>query len=131
MKILIGTQAIIWFAEDNNQLSKLARTAIENSENICFVSMATFWEMSIKINLRKLTINGLTLLEFMDEIAENNFLTLDIQRSHVIHNERLPLFHRDPFDRLIIAQAISENMQIVSSDAAFDAYPVIRGFGRF
>ena len=126
MKILIDTQAIIWFAENNHQLSKLARTAIENPGNICFVSMASFWEMSIKINLGKLTITGLTLQEFMDEIAENNFLTLDIQRSHVITNERLPLFHRDPFDRLIIAQAITENMHIVSSDAAFDNYPVTR-----
>ena len=126
MNILIDTQAIIWFAENNNQLSKTARAAIEDVENTCYVSMASFWEMSIKINLGKLTVNGLTLSEFMDEVAENDFKTLDIQRSHVLQNERLPLFHRDPFDRLIIAQAIADTMTIVSSDDAFDAYSITR-----
>jgi PIN domain nuclease of toxin-antitoxin system len=113
-------------AENNTQLSKTARATIEDSENTCFVSMATFWEMSIKINLGKLSVNGLTLAEFMDEVAENDFQTLDIQRPHILENERLPLFHRDPFDRLIIAQAITEMMSIVSSDDAFDAYPITR-----
>ena len=126
MNILIDTQAIIWFAENNNQLSKTARAAIEDVENTCYVSMASFWEMSIKINLGKLTVNGLTLSEFMDEVAENDFKTLDIQRPHILENERLPLYHRDPFDRLIIAQAIADNMTIVSSDDAFDAYPITR-----
>lgn len=126
MNILIDTQAIIWFAENNNQLSKTARAAIEDVENTCYVSMASFWEMSIKINLGKLTVNGLTLSEFMDEVAENDFKTLDIQRPHILENERLPLFHRDPFDRLIIAQAITDTMTIVSSDDAFDAYPITR-----
>lgn len=126
MNILIDTQAIIWFAENNNQLSKTARAAIEDIENTCYISMASFWEMSIKINLGKLTVNGLTLSEFMDEVAENDFKTLDIQRPHILENERLPLYHRDPFDRLIIAQAIADNMTIVSSDDAFDAYPITR-----
>ena len=126
MNILIDTQAIIWFAENNNQLSKTARAAIENDENTCYVSMASFWEMSIKINLGKLTVNGLTLSEFMDEVAENEFKTLDIQRHHILENERLPLFHRDPFDRLIIAQAIADTMAIITSDNLFDAYPITR-----
>ena len=126
MKILIDTQSIIWFAENNTLLSKTARIAIEDSENTCFVSMASFWEMSIKINLGKLFVKGLTLTEFMDEVAENDFQTLDIQRPHILENERLPLFHRDPFDRLIITQAIVDNMHIISSDDAFDAYPITR-----
>ena len=82
--------------------------------------------MSIKINLGKLTINGLTLTEFIEEVSENDFKTLDIRYNHVLKNERLPLLHRDPFDRLIISQAIAENMPIVSSDAAFDAYAITR-----
>jgi PIN domain nuclease of toxin-antitoxin system len=126
MKILIDTQSIIWFAENNTLLSKTARAAIEDSENTCFVSMASFWEMSIKINLGKLSINGLTLSEFMDEVVENDFQTLDIQRPHILENERLPLFHRDPFDRLIIAQAIVNDMHIISSDDTFDVYPITR-----
>ena len=126
MNYLIDTQAIIWFAENNYQLSKTAGEVMEDDNNVCFVSMATFWEMSIKINLGKLNVNGLSLAEFMDEVADNDFKTLEIQRNHVLENVNLPLHHRDPFDRLIIAQAISENMQIVSSDSAFDAYAVTR-----
>lgn len=126
MRLLIDTQAIIWFAENNPQLSATARGAIEAPENDCFVSMASFWEISIKMNLGKLNINNLTLLEFMDEVTTNGFPTLDIQRDHVLENEKLPLLHRDPFDRLIIAQAIAENMPVVSSDPAFDLYPIQR-----
>lgn len=126
MNILIDTQAIIWFAENNYQLSENARRVMEDTDNTCFVSMASFWEMSIKINLGKLTINGLSLEEFMEEVAENDFKPLDIKHNHILENERLPLLHRDPFDRLIIAQAIAENMSIVSSDVVFDAYSVVR-----
>ena len=126
MNILMDTQAIIWFAENNPQLSVNARSIIENEDNECFVSMASFWEMSIKMSLGKLNINNLTLSQFLDEVTENGFLTLDIRPDHVVENEKLPLFHRDPFDRLIIAQAISENMVIISSDVAFDLYPIHR-----
>lgn len=126
MKILIDTQSIIWFAENNPQLTKTARAAIEDANNTCYVSMASFWEMSIKMNLGKLAVNGLSLAEFMDEVAQNDIETLGIQRPHILENERLPLFHRDPFDRLIIAQAITHVMPIVSSDDAFDAYPIKR-----
>lgn len=126
MNILIDTQAIIWFAENNAQLSNQARAAMEDTDNECFVSMASFWEISIKMNLGKLDIKGLSLQAFMDEVSENDFLTLDIRRDHILENEKLSLFHRDPFDRLIIAQAIAEKMPIVSSDEVFDAYSVSR-----
>lgn len=126
MNLLIDTQAIIWFAENNSQLSSKARSAMEDIDNNCFVSMASFWEISIKMNLGKLNINNLTLSEFMDEVTENGFPTLDIQREHILENVKLPLIHRDPFDRLIIAQAFSENMPVVSSDPAFELYPIQR-----
>lgn len=82
--------------------------------------------MSIKMNLGKLAVNGLSLAEFMDEVTKNGVETLGIHRLHILENERLPLFHRDPFDRLIIAQALTDVMPIVSSDEAFDAYPITR-----
>jgi PIN domain nuclease of toxin-antitoxin system len=128
MNVIIDTQSIIWFAENNPALSLAARKAIEDEENTCYVSMASFWEMSIKKNLGKLDIKGLLLSDFMDEIFENGFLTLDIRREHVIENGQLPLLHRDPFDRLIIAQAIVERMVVVSNDLVFDDYPVRRIF---
>ncbi|MFZ4428579.1 MAG: type II toxin-antitoxin system VapC family toxin [Saprospiraceae bacterium] len=126
MNILVDTQAIIWFAENNPQLSANARSVMESDDNECFVSMASFWEISIKMSLGKLIINNLTLSEFLGEVIENGFLILDIRSDHVLENEKLALFHRDPFDRLIIAQAISENMMVVSNDLAFDLYPIHR-----
>ena len=87
MKILIDTQSIIWFAENNAQLTKTARAAIEDTNNSCYVSMASFWEMSIKMNLGKLAVNGLSLAEFMDEVAKNGIETLDIQRPHILEHE--------------------------------------------
>ena len=126
MNILIDTQSIIWFAENNPQLTSSARNTIEKLENDCFVSMATFWEISIKMGLGKLDIKGLLLSDFWDEITENNFFILDIRREHVLQNEKLPMHHRDPLDRLIIAQGIVEKMLILSNDTAFDAYPVTR-----
>lgn len=126
MKVLIDTQSIIWFAENNPQLSRKACAAIENMDNQCLVSMASFWEMSIKMNLGKLSINGLSLLEFMNEVSAANFSFLDIRREHIIENTKLPFYHRDPFDRLIIAQALVENLAIISSDEIFDLYPITR-----
>ncbi len=126
MNILIDTQAIIWFAENNAHLSNQARAPMEDTGNDCFISMASFWEISIKINLGKLDIKGLSLQAFMDEVSDNDFLTLDIRRDHILENEKLSLYHRDPFDRLIIAQAIAEEMPVVSNDVIFDAYAVSR-----
>jgi len=126
MKVLVDTQSIIWFSLNSTQLSQTARLAIEDEANECFVSMATFWEMSIKINLGKMDMAGLLLAEFMDKVDEFNFFTLAISRGHVLANGQLPLHHRDPFDRLIIAQAIFEQMQVVSNDPDFDDYPIQR-----
>ncbi len=126
MRALIDTQSIIWFAENNPRLSTNARAVMEDKSNECFISMATFWEISIKMNLGKLEINGLTLSEFMEETEEFSFLTLPISRDHILINGKLPFLHRDPFDRLIISQAIAEKIPVVSNDEAFDGYPVLR-----
>ncbi len=126
MNILVDTQAIIWFAENNPALSPNARQVMEDASNICYVSFASFWEMSIKMNLGKLNIKGLSLEEFMKEIDEHGFISLEISKAHILQNGMLPLHHRDPFDRLIIAQALKEVWQVVSNDEAFDAYGVQR-----
>lgn len=126
MNILVDTQAIIWYAENNPALTTNARQAMDDASNTCYVSMASFWEMSIKINLGKLNVNGLSLDEFMQEIEENGFSVLEISKAHIIKNGSLPLNHRDPFDRLIIAQASVEDSYIITSDDAFDAYEVKR-----
>ncbi len=126
MNIIVDSQAIIWFAENNPWLTQTARKAMEDDSNLCFVSMASFWEMSIKMNLGKLNIKGLSLEGFMKEVEENDFVTLDISKNHILQSGTLHLHHRDPFDRLIIAQALVEKWQIISSDEIFDAYGVQR-----
>lgn len=126
MRVLVDTQSIIWFSLDNVRLSKTARETLENNDNECYISMASFWEMSIKINLGKLDMEGLTLKEFIDKVQEHNFIDLGIGQNHVIVNGQLPFHHRDPFDRMIISQAIAEQMPVVSNDPVFDDYPIQR-----
>lgn len=126
MTILVDTQAIIWYAENNSALSSSARQAMDDASNPCFVSMASFWEMSIKMNLGKLNVKGLSLDDFMKEVEEHGFSTLEISKAHILNTSALPLHHRDPFDRLIIAQALAEDWHIITSDDAFDAYEVQR-----
>ena len=76
MRVLVDTQSVIWFALNSPRLSRIAREIIEDETNECHVSMATFWEMSIKINLGKIDMAGLTLAEFMDKMDEHKFLSL-------------------------------------------------------
>ncbi|MCF8245584.1 MAG: type II toxin-antitoxin system VapC family toxin [Saprospiraceae bacterium] len=126
MNILVDKQAIIWYAENNPALTSNARQALDDASNSCYLSMASFWEMSIKINLGKLNIKGLSLDEFMQEVEYHGFTTLEISKAHILKNGLLSLHHRDPFDRLLIAQALVEDWHIITSDDAFDAYEVKR-----
>lgn len=126
MKLLIDTQSLIWFAGNHPNLTTTARESIEDPRNECYASLASFWEMSIKINLGKLDINGLTLEEHIQELEQISFRFLPIHTSHIIQNGKLPPHHKDPFDRILIAQAISEGMHIVSSDVVFDQYTIRR-----
>jgi PIN domain nuclease of toxin-antitoxin system len=126
MNLLIDTQSIIWFGLNNPLLSEKARNAIENSNNQCQISMASYWEIAIKKNLGKLDLAGLSLKDFMDCMVQNQFSTFNINQQHILELENLPLYHRDPFDRIIIAQAIRNDLAIVSSDIVFDQYAVTR-----
>ena len=122
MNLTIDTQSIIWFAENDPKLSKTVNEAIESTKNNCYVSIASFWEISIKINIGKLEIKGLTLEAFMDLVETFGFDILNISKEHILEYSKLPLHHRDPFDRLIITQAMVEECSIVSSDRAFGLY---------
>jgi len=90
------------------------------------VSVVTAWEIAIKVSTGKLTLDRPLTRLWPESLALNEFEVLDVTSEHVMALTRLPLHHRDPFDRLLIAQAISERLQLVSADAAFDAYPVDR-----
>ncbi|MFZ4507246.1 MAG: type II toxin-antitoxin system VapC family toxin [Fimbriimonas sp.] len=123
--VLLDTQAYIWFLEGNPRLSASAREAIEFSPRV-LLSIASVWEIAIKHSLRKLSLPG----RFEDLIEELD--TLDrielcpIESRHIRLVATLPHHHRDPFDRMIIAQALVEGLPIVSSDAQFDTYGVNR-----
>jgi PIN domain nuclease of toxin-antitoxin system len=124
MRLLLDTHSFLWFAEGDDRLSVDARNAIADLENEAYLSTASLWEMAIKINIGKLRL-PMPLGELVTEqVRENAF---DILRPEVPHYDTyvdLPLHHRDPFDRMIIAQAQAEELQVVGHDQAFDHYDV-------
>ena len=124
MRYLLDTQALIWFAENNPRLSDLAKGLIENPENEVFVSQFSYIEIAIKIAVRKLTLKR-GLLSLIEECQNQRILTLTIQNSHVLVYNDIPLLenHRDPFDRMIIATAMLEDLSIITSDEKFNWYP--------
>ena len=122
MEILIDTQSFIWFFEDNPRLPAYVRLFMEKNNNLV-VSIVSFWEITIKTSLGKLAIpEGIS--DLMDKSLSKGFKILPIEREHLIVLSTLELIHRDPFDRIIISQAIAENMPLVSSDDVFKQYPV-------
>lgn len=125
MKLLLDTHAFIWFAEDDAQLDQSIKKIIENTENEIFLSIASIWEIAIKMHLKKLILNK-SIEEVIDLVTTNGFEFLPILPKHIITLTTLDFFHRDPFDRMIIAQGLSEKIQIVSKDEIFDKYGVKR-----
>lgn len=126
MKLLLDTHTFLWFVLGDERLSAKARAAIENPSNEKLLSPASYWEVAIKISLGKYTLSQ-SYVEFMEKgINENGFGILSIEPKHTAVLTTLSFHHRDPFDRLIIAQAIVEEANIVSSDTVFDRYPITR-----
>ena len=120
MNLLLDTHTLIWALEDNPSLSELARVAIVDGENMVFVSAVSVWEISIKKALGKLEAPD-TLL---DEIERIRFTPLDITLEHADRAGKLPAIHLDPFDRMLIAQAQSEQLTLVTRDAEIQKYQV-------
>lgn len=124
MKYLLDTHAFIWFDNTPQLLSLNATSICQDSQNLLLVSMASLWEMQIKSQLGKLIL-PLSLSAMVSQQLQNGQIELlPIQFDHILTLDSLPLHHRDPFDRLLIAQAHFEKMPILTSDAAFSAYPV-------
>ena len=126
MRLLLDTHAFLWFVLNDPFLSLTARDLIGDPRNSIFISPATYWEHAIKVGLGRLQIPGPFEDFVTEEIANNRFTILPISVPHSAVVATLPLHHRDPFDRMLIAQAIVEGMPIVSADPAFDAYSVTR-----
>ena len=126
MKLLLDTHALIWFLEDDPKLSAAAREVVEESANERWISIATGWEMAIKSQLGKLDLPRPFEVLFPGTLEALGFAIVPVQAGHLHRYHALPLHHRDPFDRLLVAQALVDGFTVVGNDAAFDAYGVTR-----
>ena len=123
MNYLLDTHTLIWFLNGNQNLSKVAEDIIENKEASLFVSIVSLWEISIKISLNKLTLHT-SFDKFKAAIELNNIKILGITFEDTLTVSTLPFIHKDPFDRLIISQAINNDFTLISRDEYFKDYDV-------
>ncbi len=123
MKYLLDTHTLLWVLFKDEELSENARTSIQNSENEIFVSVITFWEISLKYGIGKLELENIIPEEISYKSKEINIQTLDLTENEASTFFKLPrIKHKDPFDRLIIWQAINRNITLISKDKAMKEY---------
>lgn len=124
MKLLLDTHTFLWFIEGDPNLSDTARSLIEDEGNQRFLSSASLWEMSIKVSISKLALQ----MSFTDLVTQqvygNAIEVLEVRPEHLDVLAKMPFHHKDPFDRLIIAQSIVESIAVISKDSEFGKYPV-------
>ncbi len=126
--MLLDTHTMLWFFWDDPRLSAPAKELVKNADNRKLVSIASCWEIAIKVGLGKLELGEPSLSFLSREIARNNFELPPISLDHATAVEGLAAHHRDPFDRLLIAQAIVKRVSLVSADSVFDQYGVSRSW---
>ena len=125
MKCLWDTHTFLWWVTGSPRLSETAKATIADAMTEPWMSVASVWQMSIKVSLGKLDISG-SFEEVMDDIYGNGIQLLPITFYHTLQQYKLPFHHRDPFDRMIVSQAIAEDMSIISADSQLDAYSIRR-----
>ena len=125
MKLLLDTHTFLWFIDDNPRLSARAKTLLESDADL-LLSVGSLWELAIKVSIGKLSLAQPFDIFVPQQLIANDIEMLPINLAHLGVVTRLPFHHRDPFDRLLIAQAMIEQMLIVSVDTALDAYSVNR-----
>jgi PIN domain nuclease of toxin-antitoxin system len=119
MRLLLDTHILIWYVIGDEQLPIAWREMIQSTQNQKIVSMASLWEIAIKTNIGKLTI------EYpLDRLVPADFQRLPIELPHLLAYQQLPLHHRDPFDRMLIAQAQAEQLTLMTQDPTFPLYDV-------
>ena len=118
---LLDTHALIWFIEGDKQLSQTARTSIEGDNDVNYVSIASLWEIAIKVSLKKLELRT-PFDQINRQLIENGFELLPVTFEDTLTVSTLPFHHRDPFDRLIIAQALNSGINIITKDENFLSY---------
>jgi PIN domain nuclease of toxin-antitoxin system len=124
--LLLDTHAVLWFLWDDPKLSAIGKMLIEDSNLRKLVSIASCWEIAIKSSLGKLQLGEPSRSFLSREITANNFELLPISLDHSTMIEGLPFHHRDPFDRMLISQSLSDSLPLISGDIVFDQYGVDR-----
>jgi PIN domain nuclease of toxin-antitoxin system len=125
MSYLLDTHTFLWFIEGSSNLSKKARSVIENSQNKNYISIASIWEMAIKLSIGRLKLD-VNMEDLKQEILKNNFEILPLDFEHIIKLSSLDAIHKDPFDRILISQAIFEGLTIISKDSNFELYKKVK-----
>ncbi len=126
MTLLLDTHAFLWFCQGDNALNARAKNLLRDPGHRKLLSVASCWEIAIKAGLKKLALGEPSRTYLSAALAMTGFEILPITVEHATAVETLPMNHKDPFDRLLIAQAIVEKLPIVSGDVAFDGYAVTR-----
>ena len=126
MRLLLDTHVLLWFYLDDPQLNATARSFILEASHSKFVSPASYWEIAIKIGKKKYALSKPFEEAMQEAIQLNGFSILHIEPRHTALLTTMPPHHNDPFDRLLVAQALSEDIPIVSADSQLDAYGVNR-----
>lgn len=124
MKLLLDSHAFAWMHDEPKKLSTPATSAIKDPANQVFLSVASVWELQIKIKLGKFSLSDKLENVIAQQRQTNNLLLLSVQLSHALHLENLPLHHKDPFDRMLVAQTVVENLRIITADRQFSVYGV-------
>lgn len=123
MRLLVDTHAFLWFVDGDERLSAAARRAIQDPDGEWWLSAASVWEMAIKSSRKQLTLPAPTH-DYINGKVQQGLKVLSVDWPHAAAVERLPFHHKDPFDRLIVAQAQAERLAVVTHDAVFRAYGV-------
>lgn len=125
MRYLLDTQILLWIFGESDKLTATATQIVKDQKNSLCVSKDSFWEAAIKVNIGKLTL-PFELEVLVQETLSNNIEILEIEMSYILRHVNIPLHHRDPFDRLIISQAMVEELPVISSDDKFSLYDIKR-----
>ena len=126
MRVLLDTHAFLWWIGDDRRLSVAARAVVADGDNEVFFSTASAWEMAIKARLGRLWVAEDFQGFVADQVALNGFRVLSVELLHALHVQALPDHHRDPFDRLLVAQSRVEGLALVTADGGLSAYGVER-----
>ena len=124
MRLLLDTHTFLWWINNDPSLSEPARIAIASELNECYLSLASCWELAIKASIGKLQLTKTVDRFIPEELAANDFQLLSIDFRHVAKVETLPFHHRDPFDRLLVAQALIEKMTVISAVTVLSEYGI-------